>query len=49
MTLNAKIGGFNEFFGPFRAATQVHIIHKVSPRNASDWPMYTRVGLHGSK
>jgi len=32
MTLNAKIGGFVDFFWRFRAATQVYIIHKVAPR-----------------
>jgi len=32
MTLNAKIGGFIDFFWRFRAATQVYIIHKVAPR-----------------
>ena len=32
MTLNAKIGGFMDFL-PFRAATQVYIIHKGAPRN----------------
>jgi len=30
MTLNAKIGGFMDFFWRFRAATQVYIIHKVA-------------------
>jgi len=33
MTLNAKIGGFMDFFGRFWAATQIYIIHKVAPRN----------------
>jgi len=32
MTLNAKIGGFMDFWR-FWAATQVCIIHKVVPRN----------------
>jgi len=31
MTLNAKIGGFMDFWR-FRAATQAYIIHKVAPR-----------------
>jgi len=31
--LNAKIGGFMDFFWLFRAATQVYIIHKMAPRN----------------
>jgi len=31
MTLNAKIGGFMDFWR-FLAATQVYIIHKVAPR-----------------
>jgi len=31
MTLNAKTGGFMDFWR-FRAATQVHIVHKVAPR-----------------
>jgi len=31
MTLNAKIGGFMDFWR-FRAATQGYIIHKVAPR-----------------
>ena len=35
MILNAKIGGFMDFFGEFWAATQVYIIHKVAPRNCS--------------
>jgi len=30
MTLNAKIGGFMDFWR-FCAATQVYIIHKVAP------------------
>ena len=30
MTLNAKIGGFRDFFSPHRAA-QVYIIHKEAP------------------
>ena len=30
MTLNAKIGGFMDFW-QFQAATQVYIIHKVAP------------------
>jgi len=30
MTLNAKIGGFMDFWR-FWAATQVYIIHKVAP------------------
>jgi len=30
MTLNAKIGGFMDFW-QFRAATRVYIIHKVVP------------------
>jgi len=33
MTLNAKIGGFIDFLGRLRAATQVYIIHQVAPRN----------------
>jgi len=32
MTVNAKIGGFMDFWR-FRAATQIYIIHKVAPRN----------------
>jgi len=32
MILNAKIGGFMDFFWLFWAATQVFIIHKVAPR-----------------
>jgi len=32
MTLNAKIGGFIDFWRSW-AATQVYIIHKVAPRN----------------
>jgi len=32
MTLNAKIGGFMDFWR-FRAVTQVYIIHKVVPWN----------------
>jgi len=31
MTLNAKIGGFMDFWR-FRAAIQVYIIYKVAPR-----------------
>jgi len=30
MTLNAKIGGFTDFFSRYRAA-QVYIIHKEAP------------------
>jgi len=33
MTLNAKIGGFTDFFWRFRAATQVYIIYKMEPWN----------------
>jgi len=33
MGLNAKIGGFMDFFWRFRVATQVYIIHNVAPRN----------------
>jgi len=32
MTLNSKIGSFVDFWR-FRAATQVYIIQKVTPRN----------------
>jgi len=32
MTLNAKKEGFMDFFCRFQAATQVYIIHKVTPR-----------------
>jgi len=33
MTLNAKVGGFMDFFWQFRTATQVYIIHKVVLQN----------------
>ena len=33
MTLNAKIGGFMDFFGDFRLRHKSYVIHKVAPWN----------------